>query len=489
MIEDLLKRIDGLLARVDELERVVAMQTIIIKQRDAEIVRLNRVIVDRDEVIRLQNEKIAKLEAKLNTNSTNSSKPPSTDPPWTPPKKKGGKGKRKQGAQTGHAGMARELLPVEEVDVFVPCMPVTTCGCGGNVMVDTNPERKQVFEIPEIQPLVTEFQIFGGCCEACRAKFRGSVPTGTPTGMLGPRALATIAYLTGKFNLSKRDVEELFCDYFSLPISLGSVCNAEQVVSDALKSPYEEVVAAIKNEPVVHADETGHRIAGKRAWIWLALSLTMAVFFARASRSKKVALEILGENFGGILVSDRYPGYLWVQRRQFCWAHLCRDFQKLVDYGGQAAVFSNPILDYMTEMFTLWHKFKDGEITRVQLQEQVKPICDEVEQRLEAGKTVLLAEALCHNLCLKKSALWMFIHHAGVEPTNNDAERTVRQYVIWRKTSFGTQGERGNQFVERILTAVGTCKRQNRNVLEYLVEAVTARLNGIAAPSLLPQVA
>lgn len=304
--------------------------------------------------------------------------------------------------------------------------------------------------------------------------------------MLGPRALATIAFLTGKFNLSKRDVEELFCDYFGLPICLGTVCNAEQVVSDALKSPCEEVVAAIKNEPVVHADETGHRVAGKRAWMWLALSLTMAVFFARASRGKKVALEILGENFGGILISDRYRGYLWVRRRQFCWAHLCRDFQKLVDFGGEAALFASPILDYITEMFTLWHKFKDGEISRVQLQEQVKPICAEIERRLEMGKTVLLAEALCESLCLLKSALWMFIHHEGVEPTNNDAERTIRQYVIWRKTSFGTQGERGNQFVERILTAVGTCKRQNRRAFKYLAEAVTAHLHGTAAPSLLP---
>ena len=129
MIEELLKRIDGLLARVNELERVVAMQTIIIKQRDAEIIRLNRIIIGQNKIIQDQADKITKLEAKLNTNSKNSSKPPSTDPPWLPTKKKGGKGKRKQGAQTGHAGMARELLPVEEVDVFVPCMPISTCGC------------------------------------------------------------------------------------------------------------------------------------------------------------------------------------------------------------------------------------------------------------------------------------------------------------------------------------------------------------------------
>ena len=137
-------------------------------------------------------------------------------------------------------------------------------------------------------------------------------------------------------------------------------------------------------------------------------------------------------------------------------------------------------------MFALWHKSgRFGGISRAQSRTG-EPICDEIERRLETGKTVLLAEALCENLCLLKSELWMFIHHGGVEPTNNDAERTVRQYVIWRKTSFGTQGERGNQFVERILTAIGTCKRQNRKVFDYLTEAVTAHFHQLPAPSLLP---
>ena len=479
MHDELLKRIDELLNRVDELERIVALQTSIINLRDTEIMRLNG-------IIELQNEKIAKLEAKLNTNSSNSSKPPSTDPPWLPPKKNGG-GKGKRGAQNGHTGAARELIPVEDVDAVVPCMPVEICGCGGKVLIDESQhERKQVFEIPQIRPHVTEFQIFGGCCAACSAKFRGSLPIGTPPGILGARALATIALLTGKFNLSKRDVEELFCDYFGLSICVGTVCNAEQQVSDALKIPYEEVVVAIKDEPVVNIDETGHRVAGKRAWMWMALSLTISVFFARASRSKKVALEILGENFAGILGSDRYNAYLWFKRRQLCWAHLIRDFNKLADVGGLAAAFANPVLDYIKEMFVVWYKFRNGEITRLQLQEEMKPICDEIERRLDAGKTVPMADVLCRSLCELKPALWMFIHHERVEPTNNDAERTVRQYVIWRKTSFGTQGKRGNEFVERILTTVGTCKRQQRKIFEYLTQAVSAHLHGTTAPSLLP---
>jgi transposase len=464
---------EQLLRRIEELERALA-------QRDAEIVRLNG-------IIQTQASKIAKLEAQLNTNSSNSSKPPSTDPPWKKKKKPGKHGdKNKKGAQEGHVGVTRELVPVEKVDNVIQCKPEHICGCGSQVLIDESDyERKQVFELPQMKPYVTEFQIFSGCCTACETRYRGLLPKGTPSGVLGARALATVAYLTGKFHLSKREVEELFSDYFNLPICVGTVCNAEQQVSEALKSPYEEAVTAIKHEAVVHADETSHKVAGKRAWMWIALSLGLAVFFARASRSKKVAMEILGDTFSGILVSDRYPAYLWVTRRQFCWAHLIRDFTKLVDAGGSAAEFADPVLDFINQMFSLWHKFKDKELTRSELQEAMKPIRNEIEKRLEAGKSELLASALCHSLCSMKSALWAFIDNEDVEPTNNDAERTVRSYVIWRKSSFGTQGSKGNAFVERILTTVATCKRQNRCIFEYLVEAVSAHLHGIPAPSLL----
>ena len=166
-------------------------------------------------------------------------------------------------------------------------------------------ERRQVFEIPRLKPHVTEYQIFSGCCTSCSVKHRGALPAGAPAGILGPRAQATIAMLTGKFHLSKRDVEELFSDYFGLSICVGTVSNTEQQVSEALKAPYEEVVEAIKNAAVVGADETGHKIAGKRAWMWVALTSTVVVFYAMASRSKKVALEILGSTFSGILISDR----------------------------------------------------------------------------------------------------------------------------------------------------------------------------------------
>jgi transposase len=468
--------IADLLQRIEALERLVATQAAIIAERDAEIVRLNAIIL-------LQNEKIAKLEARLNANSFNSSKPPSSDPPW---KKKGNSTSNgRRGGQKGHTGISRDLVAVEEVDVIVPCKPSDLCECGGTVSVDeSNPERRQVFELPEIKPHVIEYQIFSGQCSRCAVKIRGVLPLDAPSGMLGPRAQATVALFSGKYHLSKRDIREFFLDYFGLSISLGTVCNVEQLVSAALEKPYEEVSMAIKTESVVAADETGHKIAGKQGWMWVVLSSLYAVFFARASRSKKVAQEILGLGFSGILLSDRYNAYTWVSQRQFCWAHLIRDLHKLADAGGLTAQFACPMLIYVQKMFSIWHRFRDGELNREQLQKEMLPVRSEIEKRLENGRTVPLAEAFCKSLHQTKAALWAFIDYEGVEPTNNDAERTVRQYVIWRKTSFGTQGKNGNQFVERILTVVGTCKRQNRSVFDYLSNLMTARLLGIPVPSL-----
>jgi transposase len=479
--------VSDLLQRIEALERIVAVQASVIAIREAEIVRLNGVIADLNGIIAGLNEKIAKLEARLNTDSSNSSKPPSTDPPWKKPKvNPRGSGNSKKGAQPGHTGVARELVAVEEVNEIIECRPSNTCECGGTIVVDeSSPERKQVFDIPQIKPHISEYQVFSGECSCCATKMRGELPSDAPSGILGPNAQATIALLTGKYHLSKRDVQELFSDYFGLSICVGTVCNAEQQVSAALEKPYEELVAEVKEEAVVAADETGHKVAGKRAWVWLALSSMYAVFFARASRSKKVAQEILGLCFSGILISDRYNGYTWVSRRQLCWAHLIRDLNKLADAGGLAAQFACPVLIYVQKMFSVWHRFRAGEIDRDQLKTEMQPIRTNIENRLEQGQTVPLAETLCKSLCQLKAALWQFIDCEGVEPTNNDAERIVRQYVIWRKTSFGTQGEKGNQFVERILTAVGTCKRQNRGVFDYLSKLMTARLQGLPAPSLL----
>lgn len=433
--------------------------------------------------------RIIVLEAKLNKNSTNSSRPPSTDPPWKKPKTQTSAGPNKKGAQPGHQGVARELLPVEEVNEIIICKPVESCACGGSVVLNQEEfERKQVFELPVIKPIITEFQILTGCCTECACQYRGCLPVGTPSGILGPRAISTISYLTGRFHQSKRDIVEFFCDFFNLAISLGSVCNAEQQMSGALKTSHDELATAVQKEPVASLDETGHNIGGKRGWMWVAVCAAFAVFFARSSRKKTVAQEILGLNFTGVLISDRYPGYAWVKGlRQLCWAHLIRDLVKYKESIGDSSIWANRVLIHVKSMFILWHGVKAGHITRQELQESMIATRIEIEQLLKTGQELPLAGTFCKQLYELRAALWVFIDVPGVEPTNNDAERTIRQYVIWRKTSFGTQTDRGNEFVERILTVIATRKRQGLKAYEYLVETMTAHLRGERVPTLMPQ--
>lgn len=457
MIEELQTRIAG-------LEAIIAAQATIIEQLKA---------------------KIVELEARLNKNSSNSSKPPSTDPLWKKQKSKVG-GKNKKGAQPGHAGANRELLPSEEVDEVVACTPTEICPCGGKVELGLDFERKQVFEIPRFDPTCTEYQIFSGCCASCHTKFKGPLPIGTPTGILGPNALALISILTGQYHLSKRDVEEIMLDCFGLPVSLGSVCNAEQVVAEALEQPVLEASEAIRHESVVGADETGHPVSGKCSWMWIALCSKLAVFFARSSRSKTVAEEILGKEFAGILVSDRYGAYKWVGRRQFCWAHLIRDFKKHQETKGPSQRLADEILRNVKKMFILWHRHREGLIDRIGLQQQMLPFRFIIEALLKKGHDLTAIGSLCRALYRDREFLWMFIRHENVEPTNNHAERTLRQCVIWRKTSFGTQSENGNRFVERILTTVSSCKLQGRKPFEYIRQVVEAHFHGQPAPSLVP---
>ena len=431
-------------------------------------------------------------EEKLRTNSSNSSKPPSSDPPAVhrPPRKQ--RGKRRRGGQPGHKGTTRPLLPPAAVDHFVPCLPTEQCECGGHVTCDdVPPQRQQKVELPEIKPTVMEYQCYCGACERCGRQHWGEIPQGVPAGMLGPRAMAVVALLSGKYHLSKRQVAEILQDLLGTAVSLGTVSNTEARVSEALAEPVEEAKTFVQQQAVVHADETGHKVGGKKAWMWVAATTMVSVFLIRFSRGAAVAKELLGEHFRGWLVSDRWHAYTWVDvlRRQLCWAHLERDITKIAERGERSEEIGNAILEYVQRMWHLWHRFKSGERSRPWLQSKMRPIRGAVEALLEQGTACghPMTQETCKRILKLKAALWSFVDIAGVEPTNNFGERTIRPYVLWRKISFGTQSDRGNLFVERMMTVTATCRQQRRNVLEYLTAAIQAHLCGQQAPSLLPQ--
>lgn len=434
-------------------------------------------------------------EEKLQTNSRNSSKPPSADIHKNKQERRYPKSRKKstkkQGAQPGHKGNGRKLMPTEEVDAVVVCLPPSNCQCGGGIKAEpTKNRRHQVHELPVVKPIVTEYQRIFGRCTCCDKHHFGDLPIGVPTGMLGVRAIATIATHTGKYHMSKRMTQAAFADHYGLEMSVGTVSNAEKITAEALEKPTQEVVEYIQNAEVKHADETGHKQKGNKRWMWVASTVLVAVFLIRTTRATLEAKALLGDVFRGILVSDRYSSYTYIDdsQRQFCWAHLLRDFIKISERSGQSGRSGEQLLAYSRRMFKLWWRYREGHLSRAKLIVVMKRIQEGLEKTLEEGTRCghNKTEGTCKRILKHKTALWTFVTREGVDPTNNIAEQIIRGYVMWRKTSFGTQSDRGDRYVERIMTASTCCRLQNQNLPEYLSKAIYAHISGKSYPSLLP---
>ena len=435
-------------------------------------------------------EQVRTLQEQLNQTSRNSSRPPSSDPPQSPRPRRS-RGQRRRGGQLGHPGQTRSLVPVEEVDAVVVLKPDQCRGCHAPLSGDdATPFRHQVIEIPPIKPVITEYRWHQLVCPVCGAITRAPWPEGVPSGTYGPRVHATVALCTGAYRLSKRTTGQVMDDVFGVPMSVGTISQSEKATTEAVAEPVAEARAYVHKQSVAHLDETSWRQGDKRAWLWVAVTSLVTVFLVRMSRGGQVARELLGEHFAGILVTDRYSAYNWypVRWRQVCWAHLLRDFEAIRGRGGASEEIGAALLAQAHQMFTWWHRVREGTLHRSTFRSYMTPLRREVERLLEAGSRcgVPKTDGTCRDILKRREALWTFVQVDGVEPTNNAAERSLRPGVLWRKGSFGTQSEEGSCFVESMMTVVTTLKQQQRNVLEYLTEACKAALRGAAAPSLLP---
>jgi transposase len=434
--------------------------------------------------------RIAELEARLNQDSTNSSKPPSSDPigakrkPPVPPSKK------RRGGQKGHPRRLRALVPPERVASVTDCKPTQCRRCGHPLSgEDAEPRRHQVAELPPIEPEVREYRLHRLCCPHCAAVTSGALPGGVPRTSFGPRLHAALSVLTGAYRLSKRQVVQLGSDLLGLTISVGMVSKLERITADVLEQPVAELAEAVKAAEAANTDETGWREAHLKAWLWVVVTSVGVVFRIARSRAGTVAASLLGEQPKPIVISDRFPGYEWIdlKSRQICWAHLRRDMQAMIDRDGDGAEVGRRLLWQSDKLFESWHKVRDGTIQRSTFLQTVAWLRPMVRSSLESGARCACPKtaATCAELLRLWDCLWTFTRVAGVEPTNNAAERALRHAVIWRRISGGTDSEAGSRFVERMLSAVATCRQQDRGVLDFLTACLKARLDGTPAPSLL----
>jgi transposase len=448
----------------------------------------------RDARIAELEQRVAALEARLVTNSTNSSTPPSANPLGAPKPVVKRQSKRKPGGQPDHPPHLKQLLPPDRVtktQVFVP----QHCGqCQAALPAraqpgDPEPRRFQTIELPVLAAEVTEYQGQGRTCPACGHLTWAAIPQETRAHSVGPRLTATLSYLTACHGLSKRAVEEMAEAVFAAPVSLGTVAHLEQEVSAALEAPHQEALQAVRTAEIKHADETSWKQAGRLCWLWGAATAGVAAFTIHAHHGARGLAALLGATISGILCTDRLAVYerVLVGCRQLCWAHLKRDFQKLVDRGGASVRLGREGLHIVRNVFAAWHAFQDGACTRVQLEERLAPVVCHMSRLLSQGQscTDLSAARFCAKVAKVEAALWTFVVTEGVEPTNNFMERLLRRAVLWRKRSFGCWSEAGCRFVERTLTVVQTCRLQRQNVLEYLHNALLAHRTGQPCPRLL----
>jgi transposase len=435
--------------------------------------------------------RVEQLEARLNQTSRNSSKPPSSDPPSARPRPAKEPTGRKSGGQLGHEGHGRKLKPESDVDQIIDVRPERCEQCGALLLGDdNNPERHQVTELPRITPLVTEYRRHRLSCVACGVSTQAPWPTTMPSGSFGPRVQATVGYLTGRLGASQREVQELLATVCHTDVSVGSVGALEQAVSAALVTPVAEVAKYVQRQPARNADETSWPEKSQRRWLWISVTPLVTIFRLLRTRGAAGAKELLGEVVWGIIGTDRYAAYHWIdpRQRQLCWAHLKREFIAWSERTGEAARLGLAFLAVEKQLFTLWYRVRDGTLAWPDFQVAMQPLMARVSLLLQEGvvSAEVKVQGPCRNLLKREAALWTFVWETGVEPTNNCAERPLRRAVLWRRRSFGTQSEAGSQFVERILTTVTTLRQQRRDVLDFLTTACTAAIRKDPAPSLLP---
>jgi len=439
-----------------------------------------------------QDERIASLERQLGRSSRNSSQPPSSDRPSAPPRRGKDPSGRKQGGQPGHEGKGRPLLPAWAVDEVVEHWP-SQCDCG-HVFCDADrvaigePSRRQVEELPVMAVRVTEHQAHRVVCPGCGVKQTGRLPNATAASAFGPRLQAAVVTLSVRNRISRRDVVELCEQLFASRISTGTVDAILARSADALTGPCEDLLHRVRSARAVNMDETGWRLRGTQRAIWGMFTERHAILQITASRHDDHAKQLL-ETSNAIVTSDRWWAYnhLPIRRRQICWSHLQRDFEFHAEGRGSDKPLGEAGLQVCQELFWAWEIYQHtGDRQELKrrvglLERQLKAVL-----RQHAAKHARYRESRRFARAMLKiwPALWTFSRHAGVQPTNNHAERALRGAVIYRKLSLGSQSEHGEQRIARLLSAHTTCRLQRRSLHAYLIDVLTARAAGHPAPLL-----
>lgn len=469
---------------------------------DERIAELRLALAERDAEIAELKERVAQLAAlveqlteKLNQNSTNSHLPPSSDGPGAGSRGAGTskkpKSKRKRGGQKGHRGAHRHLLPPELVNTFADLFPEVCLSCAAALAprLDPHAHRYQQVDLRDHRPHLTEWRCHECPCDRCGARTRAAYDASViPSLAFGPRLTAVAVLLTGVYHLSRRQAQRLLRELFGIRISLGALSAMERRASKALESAYEEAKREVEAAEVKHSDATSWLRAGSLTSLWTLACASATVYAIFADGKRETIRPFFGTQHG-ILVSDRASVFTFWSMvfRQVCWSHLIRKFIAFSERDGPPGTFGRVLLDCAALVFEYWHGYRDGALTRDELETWIQPVRRHFERTLKAAANAGLERlsGSCADILAHKEALWAFVTHQGVEPTNNHAERELRAFVLWRRRSFGSQSDRGERFAERVMTVVHTARKQGMAVLNFIAQSIEAHFAGTPAPCLI----
>jgi transposase len=423
--------------------------------------------------------RVEELEERLNLNSKNSSKPPSSD-------QKRNKRPSKGGAKPGHPGHYRSLLPESRIDrkIVSPCEACPSCGSTDLEVL--KPWIFQQVELPEIHPIVTQIECVKVRCKACKKRSIAPIPEGYEGTGFGPRLSSMIGLLSSAFRLSKRPVQSLLQSVFSIDLSLGVIPRIESRLCEALEPQDQELQKALRSNDTAYVDETTFREMGKSCTVWTVNTSRMSMLRILPCRGIDSLNAIRPRGHPGITITDRYAVYKY-PKHQYCLAHIKRDFERYAERNGPDGELGKRLLYELGEIFANAGAYKADGITI----EEMRKAIGYRKRRMHRILEEVMAEGsdefmkLAERFLNQYEKLFLFTRYPDIECTNNIAERALRHIVIWRKTSYGTQSVKGSQFLERSLSIWMTLKMQGRDALEFFTQAYQSRVDPALTPAIL----
>jgi transposase len=358
--------------------------------------------------------------------------------------------------------------------------------------VDKPPRVIQQVELLSLPIQITEHRGQACFCKRCRKTHYAEIPQDIRrAGLLGPRLTAVVAFLKGGCHCSFSTIRKFVRDVLGVTVSRSHLRNVCAKVSDSLDGAYDALLSALPYEGVLNVDETGHKENGQGMWTWCFRAATFTLFKIDPLRSSKVLIEVLGEEFRGVLGCDYFSAYRKFMRKfdvlvQFCLAHLLRDIRFLTEHpNSRNRAYGNRLLKAMREMFHVIHHREN--YSKHDFSLELLNAGDElVAQALYRVPGTKEARNLANRFEKHGDSYVRFITTPGIEPTNNLAEQAIRFVVIDRQVTQGSRCEAGRNWLERIWTVMATCAQQGKSAFEFLTDTVSAHFSDKPTPPLAP---